>query len=171
MKSISVLSSSTSAALAHNERSALSASARADALLGANPTCIFWSHPQSSDEGSCCSIGLVRASSGVWLGLVRDRSDFADWVRLGQKPDYVSGLVRGVAHVRLLGAVSANAAVSSSLITDLIADLPAAWQAAATLLVRRYHFSLADLLLVAVEPETAILDDGAGSILGAVPRT
>lgn len=85
------------------------AAGRAQALLGEQPTLTLMADASAPD--SCCTARLVR-HGGVWLGVVLDRSAFADRVRMGAVPRFFVGdasvvTVSGVARTRVLGRVGA----------------------------------------------------------------
>lgn len=144
-----------------------SALQRKEALLGERPVMTF--QPDPSDPATCCSIRLEKHSAGRFLGLVLDRSAFADRVRLGMRPRFVvhheahEPVVCGEADVKVLGRVADDG------------EGPPQLDARAALLVKelsaRFPYAPRGLVVVEVKPAAVALDDGEGPSVGAVPRT
>jgi hypothetical protein len=137
---------------------------RAQALLGDAPTLTF-----QCDGGDGCSVRLVRARGGVWLGLAADRALFLERVRLGLRPRFVVHLdvdtptLCGEASVHIVGRLGQAGAAPTGLVDDrasLIARM-----------VEREPFGLEDLVVLEVTLHAIQLDDGEGAAHGAVPRT
>lgn len=148
MTALHLVSSSSSS-------SALLGSSRAAALLGDTPTLTFVADEAAPD--SCCTLRLVRHGA-VWLGVVSDRAVFADRVRMGMVPRWVTGnadvvAVAGVAVTRLLGRFSA---------------LPAELQVVVQPLVGPWGSD--DAVVVEISPASlVVVDDEA--VPGSIPRT
>ncbi|MFZ9888228.1 MAG: hypothetical protein ACO3JL_12070 [Myxococcota bacterium] len=149
----------------HREGRATLNQRRAEALLGTHPTFTF--EPPEADGTPCCAVRLVRGGTGEWFGLVRDRSVFAERVRLGVRPRFVvyhegeTPLVCGDADVRLGGRVHDPAVPTWS----------ACQQEAISTLLGSFPFPADDLCLLQVKLGEVRVDDGDAPFYGAVPRT
>ena len=130
--------------------------ARAAALLGDSPTITFVADAASPD--ACCMVRMVRTGDACWVGVVDDHSVFAEGVRMGMTPRFVSGDARvhavvGTARARLLGRFD-----------DATADVRRALAAVIG------PWSTKDAVIVEVRPEgLAVVDDEAAG--GPVPQT
>jgi hypothetical protein len=94
----------------------------------------------------------------VWLGVVLDRSAFADRVRMGAVPHFFVGdasvvTVSGVARTRVLGRVGAVGADVGNAIAGLLGP----WAAD-------------DSVVVEITPEALVVVDDEDHV-GVVPRT
>lgn len=128
---------------------------RAEALLGDTPTLTLVADGSAPD--SCCTARLVRRGS-VWLGIVSDRAQFTDHVRMGLVPRFFLGdaavvTVSGVARTRVLGRVG----VVSAEVATAVAALIGPWGSD-------------DGVVIEVSPEALVVDD-VEEFVGAVPRT
>ncbi len=128
---------------------------RAEALLGDTPTLSLVADGSAPD--SCCTARLVRYGP-VWLGVVSDRAQFTDHVRMGLVPRFFLGdasvvTVSGVARTRVLGRF----AVVGADIAAAVAGLIGPWGSE-------------DAVVIEVSPESIVVDDHE-EFVGAVPRT
>ena len=128
---------------------------RAEALLGETPTLTLIADGSAPD--SCCTARLVRRGP-VWLGVVSDRAQFTDHVRMGLVPRFFLGdaavvTVSGVARTRVLGRVGLVGVDIAAAIASLIGP----WGGD-------------DAVVIEVSPESVVVDD-VEEFVGAVPRT
>jgi hypothetical protein len=130
--------------------------ARAAALLGETPTMTLAADASAPD--CCCTVRTVRRGDGTWVGVVDDRSLFADRVRMGLTPRFVAGDARvhavvGTARARLLGRLDAVAADLRRALDSVVGPWP-----------------IGDAVVVELRPESlAVVDDEAPG--GPVPQT
>jgi hypothetical protein len=130
--------------------------ARAAALLGPQPTMTFVADAAVPD--ACCTLRMVRVADGAWVGIVDDRSTFADRVRMGLTPRFVAGDARvhavvGTARARLLGRFD-----------DVTDDVRRALSPVVG------PWSTADAVVVEVRPESlGVVDDEVPG--GVIPQT
>lgn len=132
-----------------------SSTARAHALLGARPTLSFVADDAQPDV--CCTFSLVRQGAR-YLGVVSDKSLFADRVRMGMAPRFFLGdqhvvAAAGHAACRVLGAVDAVSVDVRAAVAGLVGP-----------------YDVADAVVVEVVPDAlaVVVDEDAA---GAVPRT
>lgn len=135
--------------------SAAQAQGRAQALLGDRPTLILVADAANPD--SCCTARLVRRGD-VWLGVVSDRAQLTDRIRLGMTPRFLVSdanvvTVQGTAKTRVLGRLHAQ----SVEIQQTVASLLGNW-------------TVDDDVVIEVTPQgmTVVDDEDVG---GAIPRT
>ncbi|MCP4503179.1 MAG: hypothetical protein GY822_24850 [Deltaproteobacteria bacterium] len=143
------------------------ASTRAGALLGSTP--ILTLHAKAGDDPARCSVKLRRSGTQGWLGILSDRSQFIDRVRMGVSARFVLvptaevATVCGDAKIEVLGRVDDE---------KLTAALTDDQQTALTALIAEQPFQVNDLVVVAVNPQTieieAYDEEPQG---GGVPRT
>jgi len=130
--------------------------ARAAALLGDGPTLTFVADAAAPD--ACCTVRMVRHGDAAWVGVVDDRTAFADHVRMGMTPRFVAGDARvhavvGTARARLLGRLEDVGADLRRALADVVGPWPTG-----------------DAVVVEVRPEAlGVVDDEAPG--GPVPQT
>ena len=138
---------------------------RAQALLGDAPMLTF----QCDGSEGGCSIRLVRARGGVWLGLATDRALFVERVRLGYKPRFVvnhdvaTPTLSGEASVRVVGRLARDGQPPAGLHIDLENVLRR--------IVAREPFPVDGLVVLEVIMQALAIDEGEGAVHGAIPRT
>lgn len=138
-------------------------SRRAHALLGPSPTVTL----QPDAGGGACSLRLARAEGDVWVGLVDERSPFAERARLACHCSFVvydegeTPLVCGDAEVRARGRNAQVLANSPGLETAR----------ALQLLLDAQPFASGTWLVVDVRLTGVQVDDGEAPVHGAIPRT
>jgi hypothetical protein len=107
---------------------------------------------------ACCTVRTVRHGDGVWLGIVGDHSVFADRIRMGMTPRFVSGdsrvhAVVGSARARLLCRFDEAAADLRRALQPVVGPWPTG-----------------DAVVLEVRPESlGVIDDEAPG--GPVPQT
>jgi len=130
--------------------------ARAAALLGDTPTITLAADASAPD--CCCTVRTVRRGDGTWVGVVDDRSVFADRVRMGMTPRFVAGDARvhavvGTARARLLGRLDAASDDLRRALDAVVGPWP-----------------VGDAVVVELCPESlGVIDDEAPG--GPVPQT
>lgn len=140
-------------------------SRRAQALLGPSPTVTL----QPDAGAGACSLRLARAEGDLWLGLVDERSPFAERTRLGCLCAFVvydageTPVVCGDAEVRARGR-------SAQVLAGTQAHAPEVERALREL-VDQQPFATGDWLVVDVRLTRVQVDDGEAPVHGAIPRT